>query len=466
MPSLSVTAQIFSVDPPPIAFRNFVDGKLLDLECSRLAVGAAVSVSLPVGGEGVGVSGMPITLLGHLAAIRPGRSVVIKHHQPWRGQLKLRFHDDGAGTRIVLESSLDQDGVTWLAHKRGYGPPESLRPDRHRIGLLVSKSGSAAVFAQATEVLAQLAVDEINGEGGLDGVLVELLVGDDASDSLTGAAAARRLLQSGCRIIFGCVTSATFSAAASVLQNTDVLLVHSVLNEGGRPSPGIVRLGERPLTQVRAGMPALMAETGSRRWYFVGHRYSWSFGAHWAARRVVSENNGSVLGDSYLPLGTIDFSGTIAAIADSGAELILSSLVGRDEVLFEQQCFRAGLRTRTRTFALVLDEATQQLIGDVAAEGVWAAFDYFQGADESYRGLEDRYAELQTGPVPPMSSMSETTYEAIKAYGRVMSATPDMDRESLRRRLSTQSSLPRADTRTDGRMILLAESRQGAFRPR
>ncbi|OUC78833.1 nitrile hydratase [Gordonia lacunae] len=462
MPTLSVTAQIPTADPPDIAFGRFAAGQLLDLECTRLAVGAAVSVSLPVGG-GQGVAGMPITLLGHVASVRWGRSVVIVHHQPWRGRLTVRFFADGSGSRVVVESSLDQDGVTWLAHKRGFGPPEPLRPDRHRIGLLVSKSGSAAVFAQATETLAQLAVDEINAGGGIGGVPVELLVGDDASESLAGATAATRLLRSGCRVIFACVTSATFNAAASVLQGKDALLVHTVLNEGGRPSPTTVRLGERPLAQARAAVPALMAETGSRRWFFVGHRYSWSYGAHWAVRRVVAENHGSVLGDAYLPLGTQDFTSTIAAIEASGAELILSSLVGRDEVVFERQCAQRGLRARTRTLALVLDEATLQLIGDTAADGVWAAFAYFQGALDVHRDLESRYRHELHGLMPPMSSLSETTYEAIKAYGQEMSTDPDMDRERLRRRLITSTATA---GNSPSRPIILAESRQGTLRPR
>ena len=465
MSDLSVTAQIFVAHPPAVAFQKFLDGDLLDLECTRLVVGAAVSVSLPVGGDST--SGAPIALLGHVAAVRIGKSVAIVHHQPWRGRLTLRFHADGTGTRLVLQSSLDQDGVAWLAHKRGYGPPEPLRPDRHRIGLLVSKSGSAAVFAQATETLAQLAVDEINADGGVNGVPMELLIGDDASDSLAGAAATRRLLRSGCRIIFACVTSATFNAAASALQSTDVLLVHTVLNEGGRPSPGIVRLGERPLAQARVGMPTLMSETGSRTWFFVGHRYSWSYGAHWAARRVAAENNGSVLGDTYLPLGTRDSSSTIGAIEDSGAELILSSLVGHDEVMFEQQCFEAGLRSKTRTLALVLDEATQQLIGVSAADGVWAAFAYFQGTTDTHRDLEDRYNTLHAGPMPPMSSLSETTYEAIAAYGRILAASgSEPDKETLRRRLMTESNAARVDGQATGPAIVLAESHRGIFRPR
>lgn len=465
MADLSVTAQLYMADPPAVAYQRFLDGDLLDLECTRMVVGAAVSLSLPVGG--VGPSGAPITLLGHVAAIRGGKSVLIVHHQPWRGRLTLRFHADGTGTRLILESSVDQGGVAWLANKRGYGPPEPLRADRHRIGLLVSKSGSAAVFAQATEMLAQLAVDEINADGGIGGVPVELLIGDDASDPAAGVGAARRLWRSGCRIVFACVTSATFNAAASVLRSTEVLVVHTVLNEGGRPAPGIVRLGERPLAQARAGVPALMSETGSEAWFFVGHRYSWSYGAHWAARRVVAENNGSVLGDTYLPLGTTDFSSAIAAIEESGAELILSSLVGHDEVLFEQQCFDAGLRSRTRTLALVLDEATQQLVGAAAAEGVWAAFAYFQGTTTAHSDLEARYGTLQPGPMPPMSSLSETTYEAVIAYGKILATTgSELDKETLRRRLTTQATPVQGYGRPGMPGIVLAESRQGIFRPR
>ncbi len=326
MPGLSVTAQIVTTDPPGSAFERLETGQLLELECEQLTVGAAAAISLPVGdGARADPVGMPITLLGYVAGVKRGRSVVIVHHQPWRGRLTIRFFPDGAGTRIVLESSLDQDGISWLANKRGFAPPEPPRSDRHRIGLLVSKSGPAAVFAQATETLAALAVEEINADGGIGGVLVDLVIGDDASDSAAGAATALRLVKSGCRAVFACVTSSTFNAAASALQNTGVLLVHTVLNEGGRSRPGVLRLGERPLDQTRAGIPAMMSETGSRTWFLVGQQYSWSFGAHWAARRVIAESTGSVAGEVYVPLGTTDFSRIIESIADSGAELILST---------------------------------------------------------------------------------------------------------------------------------------------
>lgn len=462
MVAFSVTAQITTAGPPAAAFTALAQGRLLDLECERLVPGAAVSVALPVGDASApGPAGSPITLLGYVGAIKPDRSVHIVHHQPWRGRLTIRFYPDDGGTRVVLESSIDHDGVNWLAQKRGYAPPELPANDRHRIGLLVSKSGSAAVFAQATESVAALAVAEINADGGIGGTPTELLVGDDSSDVITGAAAALRLMRSGCRTIFACVTSATFNAAAAALRGTDVLLIHTVLNEGGRPDPRLLRLGERPLEQVRAGIPALMMETGSRNWFFVGHRYSWSYGAHWAARRVIAECGGSVAGDSYLPMGSTDFSATVEAIERSGADLILSSLVGHDEVLFERSCAQQGLRSRTRTFALVFDEATQQLIGSSHADGVWAAFGYFQdlSGDE---GLRNRYRASVVGPAPPLSSLSQTTYAAIWAYAR---ATPgNEDRSAIRDRMITNMLVRKEDSPPVRRPILLAESRGGLLR--
>lgn len=464
MPALSVTAQITTPEPVPVAFAKFIAGELLDIQCDRFIPGSAIAVSLPMdGGSG---SATAVALLGHIVAIKPGRSVLIVHHQPWRGRLMARFFADGNGTRLTLESSLEQDGVAWLANVRGYGPPQSLHPDNHRIGLLVSKSGPAAVFAQATETMATLAVEEINADGGIFGMPVELLVGDDASDSMAGTTAALRLMRSGCRAVFACVTSATFNAVASALRPTNVVLIHTVLNEGGYSSPGVIRLGERPSEQLQAGVPALMKETNGRRWFLVGHQYCWSYGAHWAARRVIAESGGTVAGEVYRPMGTTDFSATLEAIERSRAELILSSLVGSDEVAFERQCAHYGLRSRTRTLALVLDEATQQLIGASDADGVWSAFGYFEGLLDTHRELETRYRAAVTGHAPPLSSLTETTYEAILAYARAVAAADEDDKKAVHLKLLEHAESERCGRVPVRRPILLTESRGGRPHPR
>ena len=467
MANISVTAQTLTELSPTEAFRQFCDGELLGVECSALTVGAAIALSLPVDGDGP-AGGANITVLGHVATIRPGRMVVVVHHQPWAGRLIVRFLASAQGTRIVLESQLDDHGIDWLVRSRGYSLPNPFVPGRHRIGLLLSKSGSAAVFAQATEALARLAVDEVNAQGGVGSMPLDLQIGDDASSAAHGAFEARRLARSGCRAIFACVTSATFNAAAKALRGSPVLLVHTVLNEGGPTMRNVVRLAERPSEQLRAGVPALMAETNASRWFFVGQSYSWSFGAHLAARRVVAESGGSVVGEQYLDLGSTDFSEVIERIERCGADLVLSSLVGHDEVFFERQFARSGLRERIRTLALVLDEATLQLIGDEDANGVWTAFGYLQNIDDAAnRSLAARYRE-HVGPLlPPMTSLTETTYEAVLAYARAANRTPRDAPDGVKAHDLEAAVQGRADEGSVGHRqllhqpIYLAESRGG-----
>lgn len=417
MSTVSVTAQTYVGVHPARAFQMFADGRLLGAECAELAVGAAIAIPLPMRSDATDQS--DITLLGRVMSIRPAQRVVIVHQQPWPGRLTIRFHREGDGTRVTLASEVDHDGIDWLVRRRGFDPPSPPHPSVHRIGLLLSKSGSAAVFAQATQTLAEMAVDEINDDGGIGGKRVELRVGDDASRSWSGVAEALRLVREGCRAVFACVTSATFNAVANALQGTGVLLIHTVLNEGGANRENVIRLGERPMGQLRVGVPHLMSDTGASRWFSVGQRYSWSFGAHMSARRVVSETGGSVVGEAFVDLGTTDFEKVIDRIRLSRAELVLTTLVGHDEVAFQRSFWKSEIHRATRTFALVLDEASLQLIGDEAAAGLHTAFAYFESLDsDANRSLIRRYRERAGLLVPPASSVTETTYEAIVAYAR------------------------------------------------
>ncbi len=208
-----------------------------------------------------------------------------------------------------------------------------------------------------------------------------------------------------------------------------------------------------------------MAETGGRNWFFVGQRYSWSYGAHWAARRVVAEAGGSVLGETYQILGDHGLYSSRRHYRALGCRVDPVLTCRTREVFFERQCSQHGLRSTTRTFALVLDEATQQFIGNSDADGVWAAFGYFQGFGDN-TDLETRYRASAKGILPPLSSLSETTYEAILAYARAATIASADDRASIRRQLLAHNESDTATLTAKHRPILLAESRGGRLRPR
>ena len=442
-------------------------GWVFAADCDVLAVGSVVTLQLPVGDGQAAVD-----ILGRVASLVPQRQIVIALDQPWRGRLRVRLEQAAANsTRVTISADIDERGVQWLLRRRGWPACEPAEDDEYRIGLLTSKSGPGAVFAVACENLATMAVDELNADGGLYGRRVRLLIADDATDPAVGASEARWLIRAGCRVVLATVTSATFGAVQREVQNAGVPLVHTLLNEGGGGPGHVFRWGERPADQLAVAAVPLMRTSGARHWFLVGDDYSWSHGAHRAARRVLPQARGVAVGERFVPLGTKNFEPVIDAITQSGADLVLSTLVGADEVAFERQCLAMGLRARCRTLSLALDESTRERIGDAAAAGLWTAFGYFQQLPTAEnKAFLARYRDTFGPWAPPVSTLSESTYSAVHLYGAAARrARHDDPRQVAAQLRQLRAILPRGTVELMGphhvrQQLRLAEASVGGFR--
>lgn len=76
------------------------------------------------------------------------------------------------------------------------------------IGVSGPLTGGAAVYGTAVQNSAQMAVDEINAAGGLNGVMFKLIATDDTHDAAKVAANYASMLESGMQVSLGTVTSA------------------------------------------------------------------------------------------------------------------------------------------------------------------------------------------------------------------------------------------------------------------
>lgn len=75
------------------------------------------------------------------------------------------------------------------------------------------------------------------------------------------------------------------------------------------------------------------------------------------------------------------------------------------------------VREHCRSLALALDEPTRERIGDDAAEGMWGVSGYFEQLDgELNIEFLRRYRRAYGRFAPPVSSISESTYEAVHLY--------------------------------------------------
>ena len=123
-------------------------------------------------------------------------------------------------------------------------------------------------------------------------------------------------------------------------------------------------------------------------------------------------------------------------IADSGADLMLSSLVGIDAVRFERAMHDAGLRNGFHTLATNVDQSVLEHIGEAESLGIWSAQEYFMPTlademDDVARRYRARFGQL----APRLSGMGKAAYDAIYLYAQAAQEAKTTDPAEIERTL-------------------------------
>ncbi|MDT3441837.1 ABC transporter substrate-binding protein [Pseudofrankia sp. BMG5.37] len=470
MGDLVLTAERSVAEPLASAFERFGHasggGWLFGLSCDVVAPGAVVRFSMP--GP---ASQAPIQSTGRIVEVDSGRRLVLHQESPWRSRVVLTFDPDGAGTRVRLRAVLADDCVPWLMRASGLEVPEPAEFGRAvRVGVLLPLSGAAGVFGRAAHNAGELAVDELNADGGIRGVPLRLYVGDDGTNRATARREFIRLVDLvGCDVVIAMTTSESMAAVRPLAEARGTLLLHAPASEGGPAGDRIFYLGERPADQLEHSVPLLMAETGGRGWFIVGNDYSWPRSVARAARRVIDDAGGVLLGERYLPFGCQDFTAVLTAIQATGADHLISALVGTDAVAFERASFAAGLRARVRTIAMLVDDVCREHIGDDAATGIWSVLDHFTALDDvDNQRLQRRWRQRFGLFSPPLSSTAKSVYDVVRLYAGAARAARSVDPTDVARTLRISRGRGRAGAMLprvlgEPRRTCIAEAVQGGF---
>jgi ABC-type branched-subunit amino acid transport system substrate-binding protein len=117
--------------------------------------------------------------------------------------------------------------------------PGSAQPT-YRVGAAFALSGSIAVYGEGFKKAVDLAVEEINAAGGINGKKIEIVYEDNKSTPKDCVTAVRKLITvDKVPVIFGPAASSNFMAAAPVAQESKVVMISA---EGA--APGLTKAGE------------------------------------------------------------------------------------------------------------------------------------------------------------------------------------------------------------------------------
>lgn len=286
-----------------------------------------------------------------------------------------------------------------------------------RVGVLHSLTGTLAVNEKPLADAAQLAIEETNAAGGINGQMLEARVVDCRSDPAYCAQQAERLItQEKVSVLFGCWTSACRKAVKPVVEKHKHLLFYAVQYEGLEQSPNILYTGAAPNQQIVPGTRWAMRQFGPRV-YLVGSDYVFPRTANAIIRDLVSAADGEILAERYLPLGSTDMAALIADIRAKKPDVVLNTINGDSNAAFFSALEKAGLSALPLVSFSMAENGMRAWGGGRLSRhyGVWSYFQSLPG--EANRRFVTAF-QARFGADQVTSDPVEATYMGVQLWAQ------------------------------------------------
>lgn len=214
-----------------------------------------------------------------------------------------------------------------------------------KIGFIVPATGPVSATGLAMQAGFELAVQDVNAHGGVNGQPITYDVQDDGGDPATTTQIARRYAQSSSYdVLFGTITGDTAAAVTPISEQAGMPFVTAILGDPAVCSNLAWGFGETSRQLLTLQIKALVGKYGPRI-AFVGSDYNFPHDYAAAAKDILATDGGQLVAEEYSPLGTTDFESTIGRLTAAKPDAILSMVVGSDAVTFTKQAAQFGLLT-------------------------------------------------------------------------------------------------------------------------
>ena len=211
------------------------------------------------------------------------------------------------------------------------------------IASLFDQSGGLDIYGTPMTMTCELAVEEINAAGGLNGKKIRLIKYDPQSSiELYAQYAQEAALKEKVDLVHGAITSASREAIRPILRRYKTLLWYSVIYEGGVCDINNFVSGVGAVQWVKPTAEFGFKHRGPKAFYI---------GADYNAPQIIGawlekfsgDLGGQVLQRDHFPLDVTEFGPAIAKIQEANPDWLATCLVGAAHMGFYRQWAAAGM---------------------------------------------------------------------------------------------------------------------------
>ncbi|QBQ56585.1 ABC transporter substrate-binding protein [Nitrosococcus wardiae] len=311
-----------------------------------------------------------------------------------------------------------------------------------QVGVLHSLSGTMAVSEKPLVNALQLAIEEANATGGINGQKIKAVAVDCRSDPIECAYQAERLItQEEVQALFGCWTSACRKAVKPVVEKYQHLLFYPVQYEGMEQSPNIIYTGAAPNQQIIPAVIWALEKLGTRI-YLVGSDYVFPRMANIIIKDLLVAKDAVLVGERYVPLGKSAADELIADIIKQRPDVVLNTLNGDSNISFFRSLAKAGItpdKIPVLSFSIAEVELkaqdTQMMVGH------FAAWNYFQSIKSAQNQAFVQRFHARFGQQTVLSDPMEASYIGLHLWVQAAREASSAEPASVQHTILRQSLL-------------------------
>lgn len=304
-----------------------------------------------------------------------------------------------------------------------------------KLGMLTPLSGSSAAIGPYMQNGAQLAVDQINAKGGVNGRKLQLDVQDEACDPKTAAAGASKLVTDGVVVSVGGYCSGATLPTLPIFNKANIPMIIPAANSNDlvdQHLPNVFMINGTGSQQSAAALK-FMEKIGAKRVALLDDNTSYSKNiADLTASLLQKPGGPDLAGRQSVNPGESDYSPNVNATMQTNPDFVYWTGYYQEGGLIIRQLRQAGYQGKIMVADGSVDQKLIQIAGDSNAEGVFATMTQTPDTIPGAGGWISDYKKKFGSEPGPYSTQS---YDAVRLAAQAISNAKSTDGKKLEKAL-------------------------------
>ncbi|WP_370540240.1 ABC transporter substrate-binding protein [Advenella sp. FME57] len=309
-----------------------------------------------------------------------------------------------------------------------------------KVGVINSLSGNFAAFGERYKTGMQVALDEINANGGINGEKLELIAQDDRSDAQSALAAVESLNKQEVPLIIGSYASGITGPVSKVASRQKIPLI--VL---GSADDSITKPGSKWVFRAKHNSTIVANvyfdyfdnlrknNADLKKIAIMYGNGAWPTSVSEEGARQAEKRGYEVIGKQAYDQGTTDFRPILNKFRAANPDILLTSSYADDGIAIARQIKEVGLDAKV----VAIDTASSMIsfIEQVGkqSENIVSAVSW--SPDVKYEGTPDLYKRLKEKAKEEPSFYEAEGYLALTVAADALRRAKSLDRETVREAL-------------------------------